>query len=99
VGGHRSPAATVLAYFTAINNGDYTAAWKLCTDTAGETFQQFEAGFAGTAHDAVRIVSVNKDIVTAELTATQTNGTNKYYRGTYTVSNGLIVSANVHKVS
>jgi hypothetical protein len=98
-GEHRSPAATVRAYFAAINDGDYIAAWKLCTDTAGETFQQFETGFAGTAQDTVRIGSVDGDVVNAQLIARQTDGTIKYYRGTYTVSDGLIVAANVHRVT
>lgn len=96
---HGSPAATVEALFAAINKHDYAAAWKLSDDTGSETFSQFEAGFAQTAHDTVTILSINGDVVRARLIAKQTDGTVKYFRGTYTVVGGVIVAAKVHLVT
>ncbi len=94
-----TPQATVAAYFSAINKHDYAQAWKLRADAGDETFRQFEAGFTGTAHDAVKIVSVHGDVVTARLAALQADGSVKRYAGTYTVSRGLIVATDVHQVS
>ncbi|GAA0656808.1 hypothetical protein GCM10010193_04250 [Kitasatospora atroaurantiaca] len=37
--------------------------------------------------------------VEAVLYATQTDGTVKVYQGTYTVSNGVLVGANIRQVS
>lgn len=53
-------------------------------------------GFAATNSDNVTIVSTSGDTVTVQLDATQTDGTHKYFTGTYTVVNGAIVAANIH---
>jgi len=92
-----SPALTVREYFAAIDHGRYVVAWRLSGEQ--EPFQKFVAGFAGTAHDAVTILSVNGDVVTARLVATQTNGTVKTYEGTYTVTGGKISSTDVEQTS
>ena len=84
-------------YFGAINSHRYRLAWKLSGEQ--EKFPTFEAGFAGTAHDAVRILRTNGDVVTASLVATQTDGTVKTYRGTYTVTNGTISTTDVQQTS
>jgi serine/threonine protein kinase len=95
-----SADATVKAYFAAINRRDYKTAWKLNSDASGtENFSQFKHGFSGTAHDAVTILATTSNgVVTARLTATQTDGAVKLYRGTYTVSDGVIVNTDVHRV-
>ena len=62
------------------------------------TSATFKAGFAGTAHDTLKVVSTSGNIVTASLAALQANGTVRNYQGTYTVSNGVISSTDVHRV-
>jgi hypothetical protein len=42
------------------------------------------------------IVSTSGDTVGVQLDATQTDGTHKYFAGTYTVKDGVIVAADNH---
>jgi serine/threonine protein kinase len=95
-GSGQNPVLTVREYFAAINHHRYVAAWRLSGQS--QSFQSFKAGFTGTAHDTVTIVSVSGDVVTAKLVATQTDGTVKTYQGTYTVTNGVISATNVQRV-
>ena len=94
-----APAATVRAYYTAINNHRYARAWQLGGRNSGTTYQDFVSGFATTAHDTVTIQSVSGDVVTAQVTAEQTDGTVKTYQGTYTVNGGVITQFNVQQTS
>ena len=91
------PDRIVREYFGAINRHRYLLAWKLSGEQ--EKFATFEAGFDGTSHDAVRILKTNGNVVTASLVATQTDGTVKTYRGTYTVTNGTISTTDVQQTS
>lgn len=95
-----TPAATAIvsAYFDAINAGDYAQAWALGGDNieAG-SYDAFVAGFAGTAFDNVTIVSAVNDMVTIHLDALQTDGSHRFFAGTYTVRNGVIVQASIHR--
>ena len=92
-------AATVRAYYAAINNHRYARAWRLGGRNTGETYHAFVSGFATTAHDTVTVQSVSGDVVTAQLGAEQTDGTVKTYQGSYTVEGGVITEFNVHQVS
>jgi hypothetical protein len=92
------PAGTVRAYFAAINNHDYAQAWQLGGQHTGSSYSSFVSGLSTTASDNVTIMSVSGNVVTAQLTAQQANGTDKTYQGTYTVSNGVIVAFNVRQV-
>lgn len=92
-------AATVQAYYVAINHHRYLRAWRLGGRNTGETYPAFVSGFAGTAHDGVTIQSVSGNVVTAQVVAEQTDGTVKTYQGTYTVAGGVITQFNVHQVS
>lgn len=89
------PAAVVRDYFAAINAHDYPLAWKLGGKVASPSYQAFVAGLNGTATDAVTIVSVDGDQVTARLEADQTDGTIKYFSGVYTVAGGIVIHAHV----
>jgi hypothetical protein len=44
----------------------------------------------------VSVVSASGNTVTVQLDAAQTDGTHKYFAGTYTVKDGVIVSADIH---
>jgi serine/threonine protein kinase len=91
----RSPAATVTAYIAAINSHHYGRAWRLGGRNGPSSYPAFVNGFGTTARDTLHILSVNGDVVTARLTAAQTNGTVKTYQGTYTVEKGVITRFDV----
>jgi serine/threonine-protein kinase len=93
--GPLGPAATVQAYFAAINRHDYSRAWDLGGKNTASSFSQFENGFAGTASDNVTVVSVSGGVVTVRLVANQTDGTVKDYAGSYTVVQGVITGSNI----
>ncbi|HEY7014485.1 MAG TPA: protein kinase [Streptosporangiaceae bacterium] len=93
--GPLGPAATVQAYFAAINRHDYSRAWNLGGKNTASSFSQFENGFAGTASDKLTVVSVSGGVVTVKLVATQTDGTVKDFAGTYTVEQGVITGSNI----
>jgi hypothetical protein len=91
----QGPAATVTAYFAAINKHDYRRAWKLGGDNSGLSYRAFTAGFAGTTLDIVHILHVRGNVVTVDLTAELADGTKKSFTGTYTITNGAIKSSSV----
>jgi serine/threonine-protein kinase len=87
------PAATVRAYFKAINRHQYREAWNL-TQQKG-SYPAFSNGFAGTADDRLTNFSVNGNVVSLTLHAIQTDHSVKIYKGSYTVVKGVIVLAKV----
>jgi hypothetical protein len=89
------PAATVRAYYRAINNHNYARAWHLGGRFTGSSYSAFAAGFQGTAHDKVAIVSVTGNVVTARLAARQMDGSVRTYQGTYWVTHGVITRFDV----
>ena len=105
--GHASatgpPVATaviiVKEYFAAINHGHYAKAWRLGGSNFSPSFAAYVAGFQGTVHDVVTIISVKGSVVTAGLSALQADGTTKVYQGTYTVVNGVITKSSIRQVS
>jgi hypothetical protein len=92
------PVATVRAYVTAINGHRYARAWRLGGRNTGGSYPQFVSGFGTTARDALTIVSVAGHVVTARITAHQTDGAVDTYQGTYTVNDGVIVGFDVLQV-
>jgi hypothetical protein len=93
-----TPAGTVRAYFEAINRHNYAKAWRVGGKNTGTPYGAFVSGFRGTAHDAVKILSVAGHTVTARLTARQTDGTTRTYRGTYVVNGGVITRFDVQQI-
>ncbi|PBC72033.1 uncharacterized protein DUF4352 [Streptomyces sp. TLI_235] len=91
-----SPRQVVEQYYAALNARDYARAWALGGRNLAPSYQQFVAGFAGTAADALTVTAVNGDTVSVLLDALQTDGTHRHYAGTYTVRNGVIVAASIH---
>ena len=92
------PAATVRAYIAAINGHHYARAWRLGGRNAGGSYSGFVSGFSGTAKDTLTIVSVRGGVVTARLSARQTDGTVNTYQGTYTAHHGVIIGFDVLQV-
>lgn len=91
-----SAQGVVESYFAAINAGNYALAWSLGgMNIENGSYSSFVQGFASTSSDTVTVVSVDGDTVAVTLDALQTDGTHKYFSGTYTVKNGVIVAANV----
>ncbi|WP_435059922.1 excalibur calcium-binding domain-containing protein [Streptomyces sp. bgisy060] len=88
-------ASTVEGYFAAINARDYRRAWDLGGKNLGGSYESFQAGFADTVQDTVRIVDVHDGTVTVTLDALQMDGTVRSFEGTYAVRNGVIVNADV----
>jgi hypothetical protein len=91
----QGPAATVTAYFAAINKHDYRRAWKLGGDNSGLSYRAFTAGVADTTLDIVQILYVRGNVVTVDLLAELADGTMKSFTGTYTITNGAITSSNI----
>ena len=88
-----SAAAVVEAYYAAINAGDYQTAWNLGGDNLDPSYTAFVNGFAGTGHDSLTVTASQGDTVSVQLNATQSNGSDQTYSGTYIVTGGHITSA------
>jgi hypothetical protein len=93
------PTATVRAYIAAINGHHYARAWRIGGRNTGGSYPGFVRGFTGTAKDTLTILSVSGHLVTARLTARQTDGTVSTYQGTYTVRRDVITSFDVVQLS
>lgn len=93
------PIATVRAYVAAINGHHYARAWRLGGRNTGGSYPSFVSGFTGTAKDTLTIVSVSGDVVTARLSARQTDGSVNTYQGTYTVHHAVITGFDVVQLS
>jgi serine/threonine protein kinase len=93
-----APAATVHAYFAAINAHDYAKAWALGGKNIATSYSAFANGFKGTAKDKVTVVSVAGGVVTVKLAAVQTDGSVKHFAGTYTVAYGVITQSQIQSV-
>lgn len=92
------PSDVVVAYFSAVNDGEYVAAWALGgKNIVGGTYDDFVPSFADTTYDDVTVNSVVGERVEVELDATQTDGSHRYFAGTYTVQDGVIVDADIHR--
>jgi len=92
------PASVVEEYFAAINDHDYARAWALGGDHLGSSYARFAAGFADTAQDTVTILSVSGGDVAVDLTATNTDGSQQLFSGTYTVAGQAIGRASISQV-
>ena len=90
------PGGTVESYYADINAHDYSGAWSLGGKNLDHSYQDFASGFAGTRTDTVTVDSVNGDTASVSLDALQTDGSHHYFSGSYTVKDGIIVSADIH---
>lgn len=91
------PEATVTAYFDAINNRDFAAAWELGGKNLNQDYDTFVAGFATTQRDDLTVTGTSGEDVSVTVVARETDGTQTTYEGTYTVSGGVITSADMRE--
>ena len=81
-----------------MNHHDYAKAWRLGGRHTGNSYTAYVNGYDTTARDTVSILSVSGNVITARITALQTDGTIKTFQGTYTVNHGVITLFNVQRV-
>jgi hypothetical protein len=93
--------AVVNQYLTDLNSQDYQAAWNLGGDNlnGGTGYDTWVAGYSTTADMRWTAQDLGNGVVAVDLTAGQTDGSTRTYTGTYTVSNGVIVSAHMTETS
>ncbi len=89
--------AIVRQFYQEINNRDFADAWNLGgVDIAGTTYRNWVAGYATTAHvTLLSVIADNGTVVHVHFVSTLQNGTLRTYGGTYTVIDGVIVSASI----
>jgi len=94
-------SAVVMQFYQDLSNHDYADAWSLGGDNiGGSDYNGWAAGYATTASITVTSYGTWSDgTVWADISALQTDGTTRTYSGTYTVANGVIVSANITQTS
>ncbi|MBO0692367.1 MAG: nuclear transport factor 2 family protein, partial [Acidimicrobiaceae bacterium] len=92
--------AVVQEYFDAINARNFQRAWDLGgKNLHGGDYATFVQGFSETLKDTITSASAEGNTVHVTLEATQVSGERQVYQGTYTVENGVIVSAEVSRVA
>ncbi|MGW1593001.1 hypothetical protein [Streptomyces sp. NPDC002343] len=90
----------VTAYYDHLNAGDFAAAWAMGGDRLyGGSYTDWVAGFSSTARIDVTATDNGGGEVAAEIRATQSDGSVQVFRGTYTVSGGKLVGADIRQVS
>jgi hypothetical protein len=94
--------SVVTQFYQDITDQNYQAAWALGGDNlnGGVGYGQWVAGYGTTEAISLGTFSqFGSDQVQASLSALQTDGTTTTYEGTYTVQNGVILSANIVQTS
>ena len=89
--------AVVQQFYQDINDKNYSAAWALGGSIiGGGSYSGWVAGYATTASVSVGTFrAFGSGQVQTSLSAVQSDGTTKTFEGTYTVSGGVIVAANI----
>ena len=89
--------AVVQQFYQDINDQDYSDAWALGGDNiGGSDYAGWVAGYDTTVSVSLGTFSAfGSDQVQASLSAVQSDGSVRTYEGTYTVSGGVIVAANI----
>src|SRR5215469_12200031 len=94
-------SAVVMQFYQDLSNHDYADAWSLGGDNiGGSDYSGWVAGSATTASvDVTSYGTWNDGTVWADISPTQADGSIRTYSETYTVANGVIVSANITQTS
>jgi hypothetical protein len=97
-----NPMAVVTQFYADISAHDYSAAWALGGDNIGGTgYAGWVAGYQDTTASISLTSAENwgSGQVEAYISAVQLDGSVRAYYGTYTVRNGVIVSADITQLS
>jgi hypothetical protein len=95
-----SDVDVVNQYLSDLNSGDYADAWNLGGDSInGSGYDAWAAGYSTTSNMSWSAEDLGNGVVEVNLTADHTDGSTSTYSGTYTVSNGVIVSADLTQTS
>ena len=90
------PADVVREFYADLNSGDFAAAWALGGDNiAGTDYASWVAGYVSTVAVHGVATDAGGGVVDVQFGAVQSDGSVKTYGGTYTVSDGVIVAADV----
>jgi hypothetical protein len=96
--------AVVLQYYQDISDQNYQSAWAIGGSNLaaqnGQTYASWAEGYSTTTA-SIRVTSYgtwNDGTVWTYISATQLDGTVKTYYGTYTVTDGVITSANIQQI-
>jgi hypothetical protein len=95
--------AVVSQFYQDITDHNYSAAWALGGDNIsnGASYSTWAAGYANTTA-SIALASASdfgSNQVRTKIIATQLDGSVKTYEGTYTVQNGVIVTAEIAQTS
>ncbi len=89
------PGTVVYSFYSYVNAGMYGEAYALADPAVFGDYATFADGYATTSYVSVSIDAVEGDVVSVSLVAEQTDGTARFYDGTYTVTDGTIVAADI----
>jgi len=95
--GEPDPASVVYQYYADIDDGDFTDAWALGGSNIaarnGQTYDEWVAGYSGS-EPQVSATDEGDGVVSVTVT-----GGGQAYAGSYTVSEGVIVSGSLTQTS
>ena len=96
--------AVVLQYYQDVTDQEWSAAWAIGGSNIaaqnGQTYASWVAGYATTASiSVIDSGTYSNGSVWTTISAAQTDGSARTYSGTYTVDNGVIVSASITQTS
>jgi hypothetical protein len=95
--------AVVSQYYQDITDQNYAAAWVIggrnIAAQNGQTYASWAAGYSTTTASIsiTEFGTWSNGTVWCDISATQLNGSVNTYYGTYSVSDGVIVSASIHQ--
>jgi hypothetical protein len=99
---YTNASSVVTQFYQDISDQDYSDAWNLGGDNlnGGVGYNAWVAGYSTTESITLNTVSSwGSGQVSASLSALQSDGSTTTYPGTYTVSDGVIVSADITQTS
>jgi hypothetical protein len=89
----------VREFYGYLNAGDYSDAWTIGGgNVAGADYASWVAGYAGTVAVHGAATGAGGGVVDVQFGAVQSDGSVNTYSGTYTVSGGVIVAADVTQI-
>jgi hypothetical protein len=94
------PVTVVQNFYDALARGDYPTAWELGgKNIGGMDYNSWVAAYATTAGVYGTARDLGGGVVQVSFSAVQSDGSVKTFAGTYTVSGGVIVAADITQTS